>query len=80
MSFSEFLIKNDVKPIPNGWSVEKKEVIFRSPDTVHSNIFSDYVIYVALSDEPKNNFFSSLLKFSGAIVYTISKKGMLTKL
>ncbi|CAH1721580.1 unnamed protein product [Aphis gossypii] len=75
MSFSEFLIKNDVKPIPNGWSVEKKEVIFRSPDTVHSNIFSDYVIYVALSDEPKNNFFSSLLKFSGAIVYTISKKG-----
>ncbi|KAE9535668.1 hypothetical protein AGLY_007569 [Aphis glycines] len=75
MSFSEFLIKNDVKPIPNGWSVEKKEVIFRSPDTIHSNIFSDYVIYVALSDEPKNNFFSSLLKFSGAIVYTISKKG-----
>jgi len=80
MSFSEFLIKNDVKPIPNGWSVEKKEVIFRSPDTVHSNIFSDYVIYVALSDEPKNNFFSSLLKFSGAIVYTISKKGTLTEL
>lgn len=75
MPFSEFLIKNDVKPIPNGWSVEKKEVIFCSPDTVHSNIFSDYVIYVALSDEPKNNFFSSLLKFSGAIVYTISKKG-----
>jgi len=75
MSFSEFIIKNDVKPIPNGWSVEKKEVIFRSPQTVHSNIFSDYVVYVALSDEPKNSFFSSLLKFSGAIVYTISKKG-----
>ncbi|XP_060877211.1 uncharacterized protein LOC132950036 isoform X2 [Metopolophium dirhodum] len=75
LSFPEFLIKNDIKPIPNGWSVEKKEIIFRSPETIHSNIFSDYVVYVALSDESKNSFFSSLLKFSGAIVYTITKKG-----
>jgi len=57
--------------------VEKKEIIFRSPETIHSNIFSDYVVYVALSDESKNSFFSSLLKFSGAIVYTITKKGAL---
>ncbi|XP_022165129.1 uncharacterized protein LOC111030092 isoform X2 [Myzus persicae] len=75
LSFPEFILKNDIKPIPNGWSVEKKEIIFRSPETVHSNIFSDYVVYVALSDEAKNSFFSSLLKFSGAIVYTITKKG-----
>ncbi|XP_003246625.1 uncharacterized protein LOC100168759 isoform X2 [Acyrthosiphon pisum] len=75
LPFPEFLIKNDIKPIPNGWSMDKKEMIFRSPETIHSNIFSDYVVYIALSDESKNSFFSSLLKFSGAIVYTITKRG-----
>ncbi|VVC36757.1 Tudor domain,BRCT domain [Cinara cedri] len=70
LSFPEFLTRNNIKPIPNGWSVEKKSIIFRSPSTVHREIFSEYIIFLALLGVPKNEFFSGILKFCGAIVYT----------
>lgn len=70
MSFPEYLTRNNIKPIPNGWSVEKKSIIFRSPSTVHREIFAGYIIFLALFEKPKNEFFSGILKFCGAIVYT----------
>lgn len=76
MPFAEFLAINKIKPIPNGWAIETREIIFRSPNTIHSKIFSGYIIYLALSDDAKNEFFASLLRFCGAIVYTSWINGM----
>lgn len=76
LPFSEYLNKYNVKPIPNGYSEEKKALIFRSPTTVHSSMFYGYIVYLALSDNEKNEFFASLLRFCGAIVYTSWQNGM----
>jgi len=74
--FPEFLANNNIQPLPNGWAVEKKAIVFRSPATVHSSIFNGYIIYLALLDEPKREFFAGILRFCGAIVYTSWERGM----
>lgn len=76
MPFAEFLSRNNITPIPNGWAIETREIIFRSPNTVHSKIFSGYIIYLALSNIGQSDFFAGLLRFCGAIVYTSWTNGM----
>lgn len=75
MPFPEYLAKNNIQPLPNGWSVEMKKIVFRSPNTIHTKIFSDFIIYLAFLEAPKNEFFAGLLRFCGAIVYTTWTNG-----
>lgn len=77
--FAEYLANNKIKPIPNGWAVETRNIIFRSPKTIHTCLFSGYIIYLALSQHSKNEFFAGLLRFCGAIVYTSWSNGMRIK-
>ncbi|XP_050428098.1 TP53-binding protein 1-like [Adelges cooleyi] len=65
-----------VKPISNGYSLEQKKMIYRSPNAVRSKIFDGFIIYVALGEKWETKFWASLLTFTGAIVYTSWKNGI----
>ncbi|XP_050547040.1 TP53-binding protein 1-like isoform X2 [Daktulosphaira vitifoliae] len=72
--FTEVII--GIQPLPNGWSLELKKMIFRSSETNRSKIFAGYIIYIALAEKPSRLFWAGLLKFTGAIVYTSWKNGV----